>query len=80
MLPTPFYGTGSVPRFREVFQGLSEHLSLKRADRVTQDTQRTDRAVDRANKAVDQMEKDSVLRRRLQLIERQRQERELEKQ
>ena len=65
-----------MPRFREVFQGLSEHLSSKRADRVTHDTQRTDRAVDRANKAIEQMEKDSVLRRRLQLIERRKQEQE----
>ncbi len=47
-----------------------ERMSPKRADRVTLDTLRSGRAVDRANKAIQQMENDSVLRRRLRLIER----------
>jgi len=53
-----------------------ERLPSKRADRVDDDTLRSGRAVDRANAAIKQVEADSVLRRRLRLIERQKQEQE----
>ena len=55
---------------------MREHLPSKRDDRVTLDTLRSGKAVDRANAAIKQIEDESLLRRRLRLIERRKQEQE----
>jgi len=46
--------------------------TTKRADRVTLDNLRSDRAVKRANEAIQQIENESLLERRVRLMERRR--------
>ncbi len=51
---------------------LRERISPKRVDRITLDTLRATRSVDRANRAIEQIENESLLERRLRLMERRR--------
>ena len=64
-------------RFRQMLEEWTrERLPSKRDDRVSLDTLRSGRAVDRANAAIKQIEDESVLQRRVRLIERRRREQE----
>ena len=51
---------------------LRERISPKRVDRITLDTLRATRSVDRANEAIRQIENESLLERRVRLMERRR--------
>lgn len=52
------------------FARVRDFVSPQRTDRVTLDELRTTRSVRRADAAIAQLEHDSVLRRRVQLMER----------
>jgi len=49
-----------------------QRFPTKRDDRVDADTLRSDRAVKRANEAIQQIENESLLERRVRLMERRR--------